>query len=82
MQQHGLELVSEWLLRQFAPADEGAGEMQQASVQVGVALVAGPESFELVEPGEGAFHDPAPGAQARAVCGAPAGDLGGDAPGA
>lgn len=41
----------------------------------GAYLVADPESFELVEPGEGPFHDPAGLAQAGSVWGAASGDL-------
>ena len=43
------------------------------------AVVADEQPFELVEPGEGAFDDPAVAAEAGAVAGAAAGDFGGDA---
>ena len=42
------------------------------------ALVADEQSFELMKPGEGAFDDPADAAEAGAVFGFAAGDLGGD----
>ena len=43
------------------------------------AVVADEQPFELVQPGEGAFHDPAVAAEPGAVLGAAAGDLGRDA---
>ena len=49
-------------------------------MDVGAAVVADEESFELVEPGEGAFDDPAVAAEAGAVRLEPSGDLGADAP--
>jgi hypothetical protein len=48
-------------------------------VEVGSAFVAGAESFELVEPGEGALCDPAGLAQSGAVGDAASGDEGFDA---
>ncbi len=48
-------------------------------MEIGAAFVAGPESFEPVEPGEGALDDPAGFAQAGAVGDAAAGDEGLDA---
>jgi hypothetical protein len=48
-------------------------------VDLGAAVVADEESLELVEPGEGAFDDPADAAESGAVLGLAAGDLGGDA---
>jgi hypothetical protein len=48
-------------------------------VDVGAAVVADEQSFELVEPGEGAFDDPAVAAQAGAVPGVASCDLGFDA---
>jgi hypothetical protein len=48
-------------------------------MEVGVYLVADAQAFELVEPGEGPLDDPAGLAQAGAVWGATAGDLGSDA---
>jgi hypothetical protein len=47
-------------------------------VDVGSALVADEQSFELVQPGEGALDDPAVAPEAGAVLGLAAGDLGGD----
>ncbi len=48
-------------------------------MDVGAAVVADEESFELVEPGEGAFDDPAVAAEAGSVFGLAACDLGSDA---
>jgi hypothetical protein len=48
-------------------------------VDVVAAVVADEQSFELVEPGEGAFDDPAVAAKAGAVRGTAVGDLGCDA---
>jgi hypothetical protein len=45
-------------------ADEAAGEAEEGFVDVGSALVADAEASVLVEPGEGAFDDPALGAEA------------------
>ena len=42
------------------------------------AVVADEQSFELVQPGEGALDDPAVAAEAGAVLGLAAGDLGCD----
>ena len=39
------------------------------------AVVADEQPFELVQPGEGAFDDPAVAAESGAVIGAAAGDL-------
>lgn len=50
-------------------------------MEIGAYLVAGPQSFELVEPGEGTLDDPAGPARAEAVGGALAGGLRCDAPG-
>lgn len=47
-------------------------------MEVGSYLVADAESFELVEPGEGALYDPPGLAEAGTVRGAAAGDLGCD----
>jgi hypothetical protein len=47
-------------------------------VDVVAAVVADEESFELVEPGEGAFDDPAVAAEAGAVLGLASCDLWGD----
>ena len=43
-------------------------------MDLGAAFVADVESFHPVEPGEGAFDDPAVAAQAGAVAGFAAGD--------
>jgi hypothetical protein len=48
-------------------------------VDVAAAVVADEQSFELVQPGEGPFDDPAVAAEARSVVCFPAGDLGLDA---
>ena len=48
-------------------------------MDLGSAVVADEEPFELVEPGEGSFDDPAVAAKPRAVFGLASGDLGFDA---
>jgi hypothetical protein len=48
-------------------ADQGAGELEQAEVDVCAAFVAGAESFERVQPGEAALDDPADLSQPGAV---------------
>jgi hypothetical protein len=48
-------------------------------VDFGAAVVADEQSFEFVQPGEGALDDPAGLAETGAVLGAAAGDLGSDA---
>jgi hypothetical protein len=48
-------------------------------VDLGAAVVADEQPFEVVEPGEGAFDDPAGAAEPGAVLGLAAGDLGLDA---
>jgi hypothetical protein len=48
-------------------------------VDVLAAVVADEQPLELVQPGEGAFDDPAVAAEPRAVVGSAAGDLGCDA---
>ena len=60
-------------------ADEAAAEGEHRFVHVGAAFVADEQSFELVEVREGAFHDPADGAEPGAVFGLAAGDHGSDA---
>ena len=60
-------------------ADECAGELQQAEVDVGAAFVAGAQPCEAVQPGEAAFNDPAHLAQPGAVGLAAPGDARGDA---
>jgi hypothetical protein len=57
-----------------AIADQRAGQLEQAEVDVAAALVAGAQSLEGVQPGEAALDDPAVAAQAGAVGDAAAGD--------
>ncbi len=59
--------------------DEGAGELEQAQVDVGAAFIAGAQPLEGVEPGEAAFDDPADLAQPGAVLDTAAGDARPDA---
>lgn len=59
--------------------DDSAGELKRALMEVGASLVAGAESFELVEPGEGALDHPADFAQSGAVGDAASRDHGLDA---
>lgn len=47
-------------------------------MDLGAAVVADKQSLELVQPGEGTFDDPADAAEAGAVFGLAAGDLGAD----
>ena len=47
-------------------------------MDLGAAVVADEQAFELVQPGEGALDDPAIAAQAGAVAGLAASDLGSD----
>jgi hypothetical protein len=51
------------------PADEAAREREEALVDVVAAVGADQESAPVVEPGEGAFDDPAVAAEAGAVLG-------------
>jgi hypothetical protein len=48
-------------------ADDAAGELKQAEVQVGAYLVADTQALELVEPGEGPLDHPAGLTQAGTV---------------
>lgn len=48
-------------------------------MDLGAAVVADEQPFEVVQPGEGALDDPADTAEAGAVFGPAAGDLGADA---
>ena len=59
-------------------ADKAAAEREEGFVDVAAAVVADEQSFELVQPGEGALDDPAVAAEAGAVAGAAACDLGFD----
>jgi len=62
-----------------AVADDAAAEGEEGFVDVAAAVVADEQSFELVQPGEGAFDDPAVAAKTGAVFGLAACDLGCDA---
>jgi hypothetical protein len=66
----------------LAVADESAGQLEQAEVDVGTAFVAGAEPLEGVQPGEAAFDDPAGAARPGAVGDSAVGDAWGDAAGA
>ena len=57
-------------------ADKAAAEREEGFVDVAAAVVADEQSFELVQPGEGALDDPAGAAEPGAVFGLAAGDLG------
>ena len=50
-----------------APGDEAAGEVEHREVGVGVFLPAGEDAAETIQPGVGAFDDPAAGAEAGLV---------------
>ena len=65
--------------RELAVADQRPGQLEQAEVEVGAALIAGAESFEGVQPGQTALDHPALLAQPGAVGNAAAGDPRGDA---
>ncbi|KOG62086.1 hypothetical protein ADK77_29185 [Streptomyces antibioticus] len=58
----------------MSEADDVAGEFQEALVEVGTAFVAGAQSYQLVEPGEGALDDPADLVRAGSVGDAASGD--------
>jgi hypothetical protein len=64
-----LELVSIAAFGEASPADEAAAEGEEALVDLGAAVIADEQTAELVQPGEGAFHDPAVTAEAGAVLG-------------
>ena len=68
-----LELVSKVGV-ESAVADDAAGESEQALVDVAAAFVAGRESAEGVQPGEGALDDPAPATESGAMLGLAARD--------
>lgn len=59
--------------------DQAAADREEGFVDVAAALVADEQSFELVEPGEGPFDDPAVPAKPGTVRDAAVGDLGSDA---
>lgn len=59
-------------------ADEAAGDREEGLVDVGASFVAESESAVLVQPGEGAFDDPALAAEPGAVFVLLTGDLGVD----
>ena len=61
--------------RQPPEADEAAGEGEEGFVDLGAAVVADEQAFDVVQPGEGALDDPAVAAQAGAVPGLAASDL-------
>jgi hypothetical protein len=52
---------------EHALADDRTAESHKRQVQLGAALIAGPQPAQVVQPGEAALDDPALGAQAGAV---------------
>lgn len=56
-------------------ADEAAADREERFVDVTAAVVADEQSFELVEPREGALNNPAVASEPGAVFGVAAGDL-------
>jgi hypothetical protein len=68
-----LELLTKLRAGESAPADDGAGEAEESSVDVVADLPADPQSAEPVQQGDGLFDDPAvhaqPGAMFRAALG-------------
>jgi hypothetical protein len=56
-------------------ADDAAAECEERLVDVGAAVVADEQSFELVEPGEGALDHPAVAAESGAMLGLAPSDL-------
>jgi hypothetical protein len=54
----GLELLTDCCL-ESAPASDASGDCEEAVVDVGAAFPSLGETSELVEQGEGMFHDPA-----------------------
>ena len=73
-----LELLSQCGVAESAVADEAAAEREEGLVDVGTAVVAHEQPFELMQPGEGALDDPAVAADAGAVLGFPTRDLASD----
>jgi hypothetical protein len=65
---------------EVGPADEAAGEGEEAFVDVGASLVANEESASSVQPGEGALDHPAFASESGAVLGLAACDHRFDAP--
>jgi hypothetical protein len=61
-----LECVSKLPL-QVAPGDEGAAEREEGFVDVRAAFVAQREAAEAMQPGQGAFDNPADDAEAAAM---------------
>jgi hypothetical protein len=64
---------------QSSEADEAAAECEEGFVDLVATVVADEQSFELVQPDEGALDDPAVAAEPGAVLGLAACDLGCDA---
>jgi hypothetical protein len=62
-------------------ADEAAGEGEEGLVDVGAAFVADAQAAVLVQPGGGAFDDPALATESGSVRGVAFGDDGLDAAG-
>ncbi len=56
------------------PADEAAGEGEEAFVDVVAAVCADEQPAAVVEPGEGALHDPTVAAESGSVLGLAASD--------
>ena len=65
-------------LAQRLPADQRAPEREERLVDVGPLVVADAQAAKLTEPGEGAFHDPPPPAQATPMLCAAHGQQGHD----
>ena len=59
---------------QLLPADEAAGDREEAFVDVVAAVGADEESAAVVQPSEGAFDDPALAAESGAMLGLAASD--------
>ena len=60
-------------------ADEAAADREEGLVDLGTAVVADEQPFEVVQPGEGALDHPAAAAEPGAVLGLATSDLGTDA---
>ena len=65
-------------LAQRLPANQRAPEREERLVDVGPLVVADAQAAKLTEPGEGAFHDPPPPAQATPMLCAAHGQQGHD----